>query len=167
MIQKLLHAFAAQETLALLEKINATNSTYDSSYQAADRLLDRGKFNFVERKLLAKALKKVARRETLVGAMNVVVYNNVDGEAHYHAKQSIYNTAQRAALHGGESMYDPARLATLRGGAIQGGILQSAAHNAWERQLGQNSLAAIQQNQLYAQQMGVTKDQYGYYGVNW
>jgi hypothetical protein len=156
----------------LLEKINATNSTYDSSYQAADRLLDRGKFNFAERKLLAKALKKVARRETLVGAMNVVVYNNIEGEAHYsHAKQNIYitqpTTAQRAALYGGESMCDPARLATLRGGAIQGGILQSAAHNAWERQLGQNSLAAIQQNQLYAQQMGVTKDQYGYYGVNW
>jgi len=105
----------------LLEKINAMDSTYDSSYQAADRLLDRGKFNFAERKLLAKALKKVARRETLVGAMNVVVYNNVDGEAHYsHAKQNIYNTPQNAAL--------------------QGGILQSAAQNAWERQLNSTSL---------------------------
>jgi len=141
----------------LLEKINAMDSTYDSSYQAADHLHRRGKFNFVERKLLAKALKKVARRETLVGAMNVVVYNNVEGEVH-HPKQRIYTTAQNAALHGGESMYDPARLATLCGGAIQGGILQSAAQNAWERQLGQNSLAAIQQNQLYAQgQMGVLR----------
>lgn len=138
----------------MLEKINATNSTYDSSYQAADHLHRRGKFNFVERKLLATALKKVARRETLVGAMNVVVYNNVEGS---NAKQSIYNTAQNAVLHGGESMYDPARLATLRGGAIQGGILQSAAQNAWERQLGQNSLAAIQQNQMYAQQLGVLR----------
>ena len=157
MIQKLLYAFAAQETLALLEKINAMDNTYDSSYQAADRLLDRGKFNFAERKLLAKALKKVARRETLVGAMNVVVYNNIEGEAHHsNAKQSLY-TAQNAALHGGESMCDPARLATLRGGAIQGGILQSAAQNAWERQLGQNSLAAIQQNHMYAQQYGVLR----------
>jgi hypothetical protein len=121
MIQKLLYAFAAQETLALLEKINATDSTYDSSYQAADYLHKRGKFNFVERKLLAKALKKVARRETLVGAMNVVVYNNVEGEVHRsHAKQSIYTTAQNAAL--------------------QGGILQSAAQNAWERQLNSTSL---------------------------
>ena len=101
----------------MLEKINATDSTYDSSYQAADHLHRRGKFNFVERKLLAKALKKVARRETLVGAMNVVVYNNVEGS---NAKQSIYNTAQNAAL--------------------QGGILQSAAQNAWERQLNQTSL---------------------------
>ena len=122
----------------MLEKINATNSTSDSSYTSADYLHKRGKFNFVERKLLAKALKKVARRETLVGAMNVVVYNNVEGEVHHsNAKQSIYTTAQNAAL--------------------QGGILQSAAQNAWERQLGQNSLAAIQQNQMYAQQYGVLR----------
>lgn len=141
MIQKLLYAFVAQETLALLEKINAMDSTYDSSYQAADYLHKRGKFNFVERKLLAKALKKVARRETLVGAMNVVVYNNVEGVAHHsNAKQSIYDTAQRAALHGGESIYDPAQLVTLRGNALQGGVLQSAAQNAWERQLNQTSL---------------------------
>ena len=123
----------------MLEKINATDSTYDSSYQAADHLHRRGKFNFVERKLLAKALKKVARRETLVGAMNVVVYNNVEGEVHRsHAKQSMYTTQPTTAL--------------------QGGILQSAAQNAWERQLGQNnSLAAIQQNQMYAQQYGVLR----------
>ena len=118
MIQKLLYAFVAQETLALLEKINATDSTYDSSYQAADHLHRRGKFNFAERKLLAKALKKVARRETLVGAMNVVVYNNVEGAV--HPKQSIYDTAQN--------------------GALQGGVLQSAAQNAWHRQLNQTSL---------------------------
>ena len=118
MIQKLLYAFVAQETLALLEKINAMDSTYDSSYQAADYLHKRGKFNFVERKLLAKALKKVARRETLVGAMNVVVYNNVEGAV--HPKQSIYDPAQN--------------------GALQGGVLQSAAQNAWHRQLNQTSL---------------------------
>ncbi len=131
MIQKLLYAFAAQETLALLEKINATNSTYDSSYQAADHLHRRGKFNFVERKLLAKALKKVARRETLVGAMNVVVYNNVEGEVHHsNAKQSIYDTAQNAARQN----------AARQNAAMQGGILQSAAQNAWERQLNSTSL---------------------------
>ena len=128
----------------MLEKINATDSTYDSSYTAADYLHKRGKFNFVERKLLAKALKKVARRETLVGAMNVVVYNNVEGEVHRsHAKQSMYTTQPTTALQGG----------VIRSAS-------SAAQNAWERQLGQNSLAATQQNQLYAQQMGVT-------GVNW
>lgn len=141
MIQKLLYAFAAQETLALLEKINATDSTYDSSYQAAEHLLHRGKFNFVERKLLAKALKKVARRETLVGAMNVVVYNNVEGEVHHsNAKQSMYTTQLTTALHGG---------------AMQGGILQSAAQNAWERQIDQTSVDALrsQQNSI-ANQLG-------------
>ena len=121
MIQKLLYAFVAQETLALLEKINAMDSTYDSSYQAADHLHKRGKFNFVERKLLAKALKKVARRETLVGAMNVVVYNNVEG-VHSKEQQSM--------------LYSP----TLGMRGDGGGILQSAAQNAWHRQLNQTSL---------------------------
>ncbi len=105
----------------MLEKINATDSTYDSSYRAAEHLLVRGKFNFVERKLLAKALKKVARRETLVGAMNVVVYNNVEGEVHHsHAGQRMYTTQPTTAL--------------------QGGVLQSAVKNAWERQLNSVSL---------------------------
>ena len=122
MIQKLLFAFAAQETLALLEKINAMDSTYDSSYQAADHLHKRGKFNFAERKLLAKALKKVARRETLVGAMNVVVYNNVEG-VHSKEQQSM--------------LYSPTLGMRGDGG---GGILQSAAQNAWHRQLNQTSL---------------------------
>ena len=139
MIQKLLYAFVAQETLALLEKINATNSTYDSSYQAADHLHRRGKFNFVERKLLAKALKKVARRETLVGAMNVVVYNNVEGEMRKEKESYLYNTAQNAAL--------------------QGGILQSAAQNAWERQLGQNAVqgSSYSAAQQYNQMCGVIR----------
>ena len=124
----------------MLEKINAMDSTYDSSYTAADYLHKRGKFNFVERKLLAKALKKVARRETLVGAMNVVVYNNVEGEVHRsHAKQSIYDTAQNAAL--------------------QGGILPSAAQNAWERQLGQNAVqgSSYSAAQQYNQMCGVIR----------
>ena len=145
MIQKLLYAFAAQETLALLEKINATDSTYDSSYQAADHLHRRGKFNFVERKLLAKALKKVARRETLVGAMNVVVYNNVEGEVHHsNAKQSIYSTTLG-----------------MRGNAMQGGILQSAAQNAWERQIDQTSLKNHLASQLSALQADMYRQQLG------
>ena len=144
MIQKLLYAFAAQETLALLEKINAMDSTYDSSYQAADHLHKRGKFNFVERKLLAKALKKVARRETLVGAMNVVVYNNVEGEM----LKEKYSITQSSIM--------PI-------GASQACIVPSAAQSAWERQRGQNaaqnsfaqhslaqdSILAQQYNQMY------------------
>ena len=126
----------------MLEKINATDSTYDSSYQAADHLHRRGKFNFVERRLLAKALKKVARRETLVGAMNVVVYNNVEGVAHHsNAEQSIYSTTLG-----------------MRG---NGGILQSAAQNAWDRQLGQTSLQDHLASQLSAQQADMHRQQYG------
>jgi hypothetical protein len=133
MIQKLLHAFVAQETLALIEKVNATDSTSDSSFQAAGHLLHHGKFNFVERKLLAKALKKVARRETLVGAMNVVVYNNIEGEVHDKAQQSmLYSTTLGMRGDGG-----------------------TAAQNAWERQLNQTSILGQQQN--YAQQLGVLR----------
>lgn len=110
MIQKLLYAFVAQETLALIEKVNATDSTFDSSFQAAGHLLHHGKFNFVERRLLAEAIKKVARRETLVGAMNVVVYNNVEGEI-----RSM-----------GRSKYSP---------VLQDITTSTSVHYIWNRQL--------------------------------
>jgi len=115
MIQKLLYSFVAQETLALIEKINATDSTVDSSFQSAEHLLRHGKFNFVERRLLAGAIKKVARRETLVGAMNVVVYNNVEGE--------IRST--------GRSKYSS---------ALQNIPSGPSAQDAWNRQLNMTSL---------------------------
>ena len=138
MIKKLLYTFVAQETLALLEKINAMDSTYDSSYHAADKLLDRGRFNFVERKLLAKALKKVARRETLVAAMNVVVYNNIEGEVKSERDRMYYSTNLGLRDVGG----------TIPINALQGGVLQSAAQSAWERQLNQTSVLAQQYNQM-------------------
>jgi hypothetical protein len=135
---KFLRRFIAQEIVALIERIDATDYAGDSSYHAAKHLLREGRLSFIERKLLSSALSKVARRETLVRAMNVVVYNNIEGEVHHsNAKQSIYDTAQNAAR---------------QNAAMQGGILQSAAQNAWERQLGQN---AVQQNQLYAQQADI------------
>ena len=115
MIQKLLHAFVAQETLALIEKVNATDSTFDSSFQAAGHLLHHGKFNFVERRLLAEAIKKVARRETLVGAMNVVVYNNIQGE--------IKST--------GRSKHSP---------VLQDITTSTGLHDIWNRQLNMTSL---------------------------
>lgn len=115
MIQKLLHAFVAQETLALIEKVNATDSTFDSSFQAAGHLLHHGKFNFVERRLLAEAIKKVARRETLVGAMNVVVYNNIQGE--------IKSTGRSKHSPVLQDITTPARL-----------------HDIWNKQLNQTSL---------------------------
>jgi hypothetical protein len=115
MIQKLLYSFVAQETLALIEKVNATDSTFDSSFQAAGHLLRHGKFNFVERRLLAEAIKKVARRETLVGAMNVVVYNNIQGE--------IEST--------GRSKHSP---------VLQNITSPVGAQDAWNRQLNMTSL---------------------------
>jgi hypothetical protein len=115
MIQKLLHVFVAQETLALIEKINATDSTSDSSFQAAEHLLRHGKFNFVEHRLLAEAIKKVARRETLVGAMNVVVYNNLEGE--------IKST--------GRSKHSP---------VLQDITTSTRLHDIWNKQLNMTSL---------------------------
>jgi hypothetical protein len=115
MIQKLLHVFVAQETLALIEKINATDSTSDSSFRAAEHLLRHGKFNFVEHRLLAEAIKKVARRETLVGAMNVVVYNNLEGE--------IKST--------GRSKHSP---------VLQDITTSTRLHDIWNKQLNMTSL---------------------------
>jgi hypothetical protein len=132
MIQKFLYAFAAQEILALIERIDATDSVGDSSYHAAKHLLHKGQLNFIERRLVSNAIKKVARRETLVQAMNVVVFNNIEGR-NRHAEQ-----AEKA------DTYNPARGT---------GIL--AAQGAWERQLSQISILGNQQN--YAQQLGVLR----------
>lgn len=111
MIQKFIHAFAAQEIIALLEKVDATSSTGDSSYQAAKRLLNEGAFNFFERKLLFSALRKVSRRETLANAMNIVVFNKA-GERYPREDADTYN---------------PSR----------GGVLASSAQRAWVNQITQ------------------------------
>jgi len=96
---KFFRAFAAQEVVALLEKVDATGSTGDSSYHAAKRLLNDGAFNFFERKLLRGALRKVSRRETLIGAMNIVVFNNVEGQNRSGAGEAdTYNPARGAIL---------------------------------------------------------------------
>ena len=77
---KLLRSLVPQEVVALLEKIDATNSTSDSSYRGAQTLLRDGNFNWLERKLIKHAISKISRRETLGWAMNVVVFNNINGE---------------------------------------------------------------------------------------
>lgn len=77
---KLLRRFIAQEIVALIERIDATDFVGDSSFLAAKHLLRDGQLSFIERKLVSSALSKVARRETLVRAMNVVVFNNIEGE---------------------------------------------------------------------------------------
>lgn len=77
---KFLRLFIAQEIVALIERIDATDSAGDSSFLAAQHLLRAGQLSFIERKLVSSALSKVARRETLIRAMNVVVFNNIEGE---------------------------------------------------------------------------------------
>lgn len=79
-IEKLLRSLVPQEVAALLEKIDATDSTSDSSYRSASALVRDGNFNWLERKLLKNAISKISRRETLGWAMNVVVFNNINGE---------------------------------------------------------------------------------------
>ena len=125
---KLLRRFIAQEIVALIERIDATDSPGDSSYHAAHHLLREGRLSFIERKLLSSALNKVARRETLVHAMNVVVFNNIKGEVRYD-QGSVYTT-----------------------GAINGATTarNSVLAQAWARQMGANQ--AQQSQSMLSQQ---------------
>ncbi len=119
---KLLRRFIAQEIVALIERIDATDSPGDSSYHAAQHLLREGQLSFIERKLLSSALSKVARRETLVRAMNVVVFNNINGEV-------IQPEKWGGAIRGGAALNskpNPLNMDTL---------LAQSAQQAWMRQL--------------------------------
>ena len=75
MLQDLLRKPLPQEVVALLEKIDSLDSRHDSSYHRAWVLVTdkRNKFTWYERKLLLNALGKIARRETLNVAMQVVI----------------------------------------------------------------------------------------------
>ena len=75
MLQDLLRKPLPQEVVALLEKIDSLDSRYDSSYHRAWVLVTdkRNKFTWYERKLLLNALGKIARREVLGEAMQVVI----------------------------------------------------------------------------------------------
>ena len=126
---KLLRRFIAQEIVALIERIDATDSPGDSSYHAAQHLLREGQLSFIERKLLSSALSKVARRETLVRAMNVVVFNNINGEVR-HDQGSVYTT-------GTTSKANPLNMNTL---------LAQSAQQAWARQLEANQAHKYGQN---------------------
>lgn len=114
---KLLRRFIAQEIVALIERIDATDSPGDSSYHAAHHLLREGQLSFIERKLLSSALSKVARRETLVRAMNVVVFNNINGE--------VIQPDKWGASTGTTGKANPLNMNTL---------LAQSAQQAWMRQ---------------------------------
>ena len=60
------------ELAALLEKINSLEAC-DSSYRRAKELVEIGELTDHERFILSAALRRVARRETLLEAMRIVI----------------------------------------------------------------------------------------------
>jgi hypothetical protein len=77
LIDKLLRLPLAPEVLALLEKIDSIDSIYDTSYSPIERLLDNEGFSRYERRILQKALSKIARRHAYSCAMHVVIKNEL------------------------------------------------------------------------------------------
>ena len=128
---KLLRRFIAQEIVALIERIDATDSPGDSSYHAAQHLLREGRLSFIERKLLSSALNKVARRETLVHAMNVVVFNNIKGEVRHD--QGLVYTA--SAINGAAT--------------VRNSVLAQSAQQTWMRQIEANQAQQSQYRNMY------------------
>ena len=132
---KLLRRFIAQEIVALIERIDATDSPGDSSYHAAQHLLREGQLSFIERKLLSSALSKVARRETLVRAMNVVVFNNINGEV---IQPDKWGTTT-GAISGAKT--------------VSNSVLAQSAQQAWARQMGANQAQESQYRNMYGQNL--------------
>lgn len=139
---KLLRRFIAQEIVALIERIDATDSPGDSSYHAAQYLLREGRLSFIERKLLSSALSKVARRETLAQAMNVVVFNNIKGEVDQYPW-----TGSHGPKAASNSKPNPTNMNTL---------LAQSAQQAWSRQLGANQAQQSQYQGYYSRECGQT-----------
>ena len=77
LLQTILRFPLAPEVLALLEKIDSIDSVYDASYRPIERLLDNEGFSRYERRILQKALSKIARRHAYSCAMHVVIKNEL------------------------------------------------------------------------------------------
>ena len=106
LIDKLLRLPLAPEVLALLEKIDSIDSIYDTSYQPIERLLHNEGFSRYERRILQKALSKIARRHAYTCAMHVVIKNELPEDPRYDAApkymspigQRAYSTQQAQNL---------------------------------------------------------------------
>jgi hypothetical protein len=77
LIEKALRAPLATEILALLEKIDAIDSREDEAYSVIERLVNTKPFGRYEKAVIARALHKIERRDTLTATMHVVVTNKM------------------------------------------------------------------------------------------
>jgi hypothetical protein len=77
LIERLLRAPLAPEILALLEKIDAIDTRDDETYAVIVRLVDTKPFGRYEKAVLARAMHKIERRDTLTATMHVVVTNQM------------------------------------------------------------------------------------------
>lgn len=103
LLQTILRFPLAPEVLALLEKIDSIDSIYDTSYRPIEKLLDNEGFSRYERRILQKALSKIAKRHAYSCAMHVVIKNELPEDPRYkrlelgeQAKQQRAYMAQRA-----------------------------------------------------------------------
>ena len=89
MLQELLRKPLPQEIVALLEKIDSLDSRDDSSYYRAMALVQSKQLTWYERKLLRNALDKIARREILVTAMQIVINTAPKEESHVWVTDAV------------------------------------------------------------------------------
>jgi len=77
-IIKALRRLVPEEIKALLEKIDSFDSATDSSYYDTNEYMRKARLTRLERALLRDAMYRIERRDAMVNAMNIVIYNHTD-----------------------------------------------------------------------------------------
>lgn len=77
-IIKALRRLVPEEIKALLEKIDSFDSAVDSSYYDTNEYMRKARLTRLERALLRDAMYRIERRDAMVNAMNIVIYNHQD-----------------------------------------------------------------------------------------
>jgi hypothetical protein len=77
-IIKALRRLVPEEIKALLEKIDSFDSATDSSYYDVNEYMRKARLTRLERALLRDAMYRIERRDAMVNAMNIVIYNHTD-----------------------------------------------------------------------------------------